>query len=250
MPWQKRQRFWEDGSGEGPGVCQAGPDSQMWSLGLAPAPISQCRPLTGIVPLALPQGPEIGLGSCLPWEKGVARAGQIRGMGLTLSFSAPPPPVHLGGGVGSWRWLLPGGSNMLRQLLLGCVYPTASLPGETIFEKQYRNLDPLGVWAFCRGDCRPAGHPTPLLYPLEAELGLFLAGSPSLYLTWIPPAVISVKADCAILCLSFSGCRLSFTLGYLHVSHSSSTLPRAPHPNNQIQIALYWKERFCWSRQG
>lgn len=38
-PWQKRQGFWEAGSGEGPRVCQAGPDSQMWSLGLlAPAP--------------------------------------------------------------------------------------------------------------------------------------------------------------------------------------------------------------------
>lgn len=72
LPWQKRQGFWEDGSGEGPGVCQAGPDSQMWSLGLAPAPVSRCRALTGIVPLALPQGPRIGLGSCLPWEKGVS----------------------------------------------------------------------------------------------------------------------------------------------------------------------------------
>lgn len=45
---------------------------------------------------------------------------------------------------------------MLRQLVLGCVYPTASLPRETIFEKQYPNLDLLGVWEFCRGDCRPA----------------------------------------------------------------------------------------------
>lgn len=109
----------------------------------------------------------------------------------------------------------------MRQLLLGCVYPTASLPGETIFEKQYRNLDPPGVWAFCRGDCRPtqapAGHLTPLLYPLEAEPELFLAGSPSPYLTWIPPAVISVNVDSAILCLSFSGCRLSFTLGSIYV---------------------------------
>lgn len=76
-------------------------------------------------------------------------------MGLTLSFLVPPPPVHLGGGVGSWRWLLLGGSNMLRQLVLGGVYPTASLPRETIFEKQYPNLDLLGVWEFCRGDCRP-----------------------------------------------------------------------------------------------
>lgn len=143
---------------------------------------------------------------------------------------------------------------MLRQLLLGCVYPTASLPGETIFEKQYRNLDPPGVWAFCRGDCRPtqapAGHLTPLLYPLEAEPELFLAGSPSPYLTWIPPAVISVNVDSAILCLSFSGCRLFHFRLYLRVSHSSSALSRAPHPNNQIQIALYWEERFCWSRRG
>lgn len=44
---------------------------------------------------------------------------------------------------------------MLRQLVLGCVYPTASLPGETIFEKQNPNLDLLGVWEFCGGACRP-----------------------------------------------------------------------------------------------
>lgn len=121
-----------------------------------PAPVSQSRALTGIVPLARAQGPEIGLGSCLPWEKAVARAGQPRGAGLALSCSVPPPPVHLGGGVGSWRRLLPGGSNMLRQLLLGCVYPTASLPGETIFEKQYQNLDPREAREFCRGGGRPA----------------------------------------------------------------------------------------------
>lgn len=139
---------------------------------------------------------------------------------------------------------------MLRQLLLGCVYPTASLPGETIFEKQYQNLDPRGAREFCRGGGRPARRPTPLLHPLDAELALFLAGSPSLYLTWIPPAVISVKVDSAVLCLSFSGCRLAFALGHLRVPHSSSTLSRAPHPSHQIQIALYWEERFCRSRQG
>lgn len=97
---------------------------------------------------------------------------------------------------------------------------------------------------------RPARRPTPLLHPLDAELALFLAGSPSLYLTWIPPAVISVKVDSAVLCLSFSGCRLAFALGHLRVPHSSSTLSRAPHPSHQIQIALYWEERFCRSRQG
>lgn len=90
----------------------------------------------------------------------------------------------------------------------------------------------------------------PLLHPLEVELELFLAGSPSVCLTWIPPAVISVKVYTAILCLSFSGCCRSFTLGCLRVSHSSSTLSHAPHPNNQVQIFLYLEERFCWSRQG
>lgn len=89
----------------------------------------------------------------------------------------------------------------------------------------------------------PAGHPSPLLSPLEAELEFFLAGSPSLYLTWIPPAVLSVKVDSAILCLSFSGCRLSSTLGCLHVSHSSSTLSLRPTPVIRSRLPCTWRRR-------
>lgn len=88
------------------------------------------------------------------------RQSRSGGWGSHIVIRGAPTPSASGGGVGSWRWGLLGGSNMLRQLVLGCVYPTASLPGETIFEKQHPNLDLLGVWEFCGGACRPSrAHP-------------------------------------------------------------------------------------------
>jgi hypothetical protein len=75
----------------------------------------------------------MGPWSCLPWEKGIDRVDL--GDGAYVVILDAPTPNASWWGVGSWRWFVPGGSNMFQQLVLGFVYPTASLPGETIFEK-------------------------------------------------------------------------------------------------------------------
>lgn len=86
------------------------------------------------------------------------------------------------------------------------------------------------------------------LCPLRGRAGTYLAASPSVHLTWIPPAVISVKVDPAILCLFFSSCCLSHSGLSACVSLILHSLA-CPCPSNQVQISLCWEDWLGWSRQ-
>lgn len=61
---------------------------------------------------------------------------------------------------------------MFRQLVLGCVYPTASLPGETILEKH--NIESWTCWGYgsSAGDTEVGSDPAPGLLAILAPLSL------------------------------------------------------------------------------
>lgn len=159
---------------EGIRVCRVGLDSQMWSLGLASVCVSQCRGLTGHVTSYTPpppQGPRSGPGVLSPMGEG-SRPDRSGGWGSHCHSWCPHPQcIWLGGArLGSWHWFSPGGSNMFRQLVLGCVYPTASLPGETIFEKHC--METWACWGYgsSAGDTEAGSDPAPGLLAVLAPL--------------------------------------------------------------------------------